>query len=321
MFTIIVLLLVGAGVYVGWFHKFSLEDGTEVKGWVAKYKAEHNANPLDNPKEAFNDIVASVKEEGKKKKEERSSKVESGEPKVEKGVESGELRVERSSKEESGEPREESGMVASSGRKPTEDNPSGLSITSTPLEFEEVLQEAQADPFEKGWNLMSGYFGWLLLGASRNDLINRDNIWAIMSNACKYFKDGLMVDYKDLIAKGESTEDDLWIMPAWMVNAHLLNGIGFFGERMSQYFSGEEYERIKAWYDALAQDRTERTKGPNTQITDEPNAAFWLAELFTILRGEDDAMIEYNRTEYFEVTSDFDIYLPQPKVEGGISEK
>jgi len=293
MFGIILLLLVGAGAYVGWFHKFTLEDGTEVKGWVAKYKAEHNANPLDNPKEAFNDIVATVKEEGGKMKEER-----------------GKMKVES-----------HEGMVANgSNRVPTEDNPSGLSITSYPLDFEEVLQEAQADPFEKGWGLMSGYFGWLLLGASRNDLINRDNIWAIMSNACKYFKDGLMVDYKDLIAKGESTEDDLWIMPAWMVNAHLLNGIGFFGERMHQYFSGEEYERIKAWYDALAKERTERTKGTNTQITDEPNAAFWLAELFTILRGEDDAMIEYNRTEYFEVTSDFDIYLPQPKVQGGICE-
>ena len=333
MFAIILLLLVGATVYVLWFHKFTLPDGTEVKGFLAKYKAEHNADPKDNPKQVLDDLVATARQSkavetavqaakdlaGKTKEKVEGTKAPAAEMTIQEAEPEAGMAVEEAP--EAGmavEEAPEAGMSVTangSNRVPTEDNPSGLSITSHPLDFEEVLQEAQADPFEKGWNLMSGYFGWLLLGASRNDLINRDNMWTIMSNACKYFKDGLVVDYKDLIARGESTEEDLWIMPAWMVNAHLLNGIGFFGERMHQYFSGEEYERIKAWYDALAHERTERTTGPNPQITDEPNAAFWLAELFTILRGEDDAMIEYNRTEYFEVTSDFDVYLPQPKEE------
>ena len=302
MFGIILLLLVGAGAYVGWFHKFTLEDGTEVKGWVAKYKAEHNANPLDNPKEAFDDIVATVKEEGGKMKEER-----------------GKMEVEsQKSKVESHE-----GMVANgSNRVPTEDNPSGLSITSHPLDFEEVLQEAEEDPFGKAWGLMSGYFGWLLLGASRHDWIDKDSIWITMSNGCKYFKDCLIAYYKEQDVKGELTEDDLWLKAAWVVNAHLNNAIGFFIERAEQYFAPEEWEemgpRILAWYDAFYEERSHK-KGTN--ITDEPNAAKWLAKLFTIFRGEDDSMMAYNEVEYFEVTSDFDIYLPQPKVQGGICER
>lgn len=38
--SIVLLLLIGAAVYVLWFHKFTLQDGTEVKGWLAKNKAE-----------------------------------------------------------------------------------------------------------------------------------------------------------------------------------------------------------------------------------------------------------------------------------------
>ncbi|MBQ7631496.1 MAG: hypothetical protein IJS82_01885 [Paludibacteraceae bacterium] len=313
MFSILLLLLVGAGVYVGWFHKFDLEDGSQVKGWVAKYKAEHNANPLDNPKEALDDIVATAK---------KSKTVEAAVQKAKdlKGKKSESDTIEEAPAEEVPEagmaveeaPRE--GIVANgSSRVPTEDNPSGLSITSTPLEFEEVLQEAQADPFDKGWGLMQGYFGWLLLGASRHDWMNSDSIWTTMSNGCQYFKDGLKVDYQEMFEKGEIDEEQMRILPAWMVNSHLNNAIGFFAVRAKKYFSSEVWAeigpRIEAWYDAYCEQRNNES---SDDITDEPNASIWLAKLFTIFRHEPDEMVEYNLTEYFEKTSAFDVHLPEP---------
>lgn len=45
MSTLIFLLLVAAAVYVLWFHKFTLPDGTEIKGWLAKNKAEKGNAP------------------------------------------------------------------------------------------------------------------------------------------------------------------------------------------------------------------------------------------------------------------------------------
>ena len=69
-------------------------------------------------------------------------------------------------------------------------------------------------------------------------------------------------------------------------------------------------------YESMFAECINLTNPPELPATTLVSACY---SIFTILRGEDDAMIEYNRTEYFEVTSDFDIYLPQPKVEGGIS--
>ena len=255
--SIFFLVLLAAAVYFLWFHKYTLQDGTEVKGWLAKYKAEHGNLPFSNAPQ---------------------------------------------------QPAP-SGQTTTSVSMVSEDNPTGLCIHSSRQDFDKVLKEAETDLFGKSWDLLEGYFGWLLLGLTRDDALGGDAAWRIMSKGCAEFKEVLRDYYDDGIKSGEHTKEQRDMLPEWMVNQHLLNAFGFFIQRAHIYIEPSLWNnvegRVNQWYD----DFRALQKARGTEIDQQPIAAEYLARLYTILHNESDAQVAKNEA-LFRQKYQFDFDMP-----------
>lgn len=63
MSSIILLFIIAAAVYVLWFMKFTLPDGTEVKGWLNKYQEEKKGTHTVTPAQPANQPAETTSEE------------------------------------------------------------------------------------------------------------------------------------------------------------------------------------------------------------------------------------------------------------------
>ena len=279
---VVTLLLLCAVVYFLWFHKFVLKDGTEVKGWLAKNKAENESNRQAAASAQGASQMADEDDEDGEEDEEN---------------------VDDSDDEDDGE---EVPVETHLGIE--------LGIDSTPDDFSDVRDEALDDLFNSGWERMKSYYGWLLLGSMRKGLINFDTVWYMISDGYVVTKEALEDYYQEEVESGEKTAEEAETLPAWMANAYLLNGFHLFIEEVHHYFDQDKLEqideRLKQWADDLYAAR--KKAGQKKTVYDEPNAAEFLVRLYNILKGDDEADLPDN-IEMFKALHSFDFELPEVK--------
>lgn len=356
---IITLLLIAAAVYFLWFHKFKLEDGTEVKGFIAKYKAgkgegdgfsapvsdsepspvppapvriqgkavclksygdnklavvkaikDYTTLSLTDAMEAAGEvpvvfihnlsdeeadrIIAEIKNVGGEAAIETDGKID--------GRYSGAQYKEPEEFDEDYVP-ENSGDAE--GAEDLSSDLYGLDIESEPEDFDRVFQEGINDLFGCGWDALEAVFGWLLLGYTRDDKqINRFNAFPMISDYYAKLKDALYDSYKEGVESGEYTEEQLRTFPTLMANVHLLNGFRPFSMYASQYLDPDTLNRINDWIEHF---NTVNVSGQELQ--EKPVAAEELVRVYTILKKQDDSMIEPNRDMFMQKYK-FDFELP-----------
>ena len=285
---VVTLLLLCAVVYFLWFHKFVLKDGTEVKGWLAKNKAENESNRQ-----------AAASAQGASQMADEDD--EDGEEDEDSEEDEEDLDDEFDEDEDEEEPHERQYGVQ-------------LGINSTPDDFSDVRDEALDDLFNSGWERMKSYYGWLLLGSMRKGLINFDTVWYMISDGYIATKSALEDFYQSQVDSGEKTPEEAETLPAWMANAYLLNGFHLFIEEVHHYFDQDKLEqideRLKQWADDLYAAR--KKAGQKNTVYDEPNAAEFLVRLYNILKGDDEADLPDN-IEMFKSQFCFDFELPEVK--------
>lgn len=357
--SILFLLLIAGAVYVLFFHKFTLQDGSEVKGWLAKHKAEQGeggavAAPQRAPKgskgvrlvNCGNNKLAVVKAItenttlGLKASKDAADNApilfiaglaDDEADRIVSAIEAvgGQARVEGAIKADQripwGEakepPAEEEYVDNGEGDTSGEDNgiPSdamGLDMDSSLDDFERVFDIAKHDLFGTGWDAMEACYGWMLLGAAReNDSeINLNTIWEHISNIYAESKEALRAYYREQIEQGEMGEESLDVMPAWFANIYLLNGFNPFIVYAKNYFSDEKwdaiYKDLNRWSSDIYEARNDVPEGRDKQFYDEPNAAEFLVRLYTILMGESDDKLAANKAMFTSKYS-FDFELPK----------
>jgi len=286
---LVTLLLLCAVVYFLWFHKFVLKDGTEVKGWLAKNKAENESNrqaaagAQNAPQPAEEDNEEDFEEDEDSEEDEED------------------LDDEFDEDEDEEEPHERQYGVQ-------------LGINSAPYDFIDVRSEALEDLFDTGWERMKSYYGWLLLGSMRNDLINFTTVWFMIHDGYIATKSALEDFYQSQVDSGEKTPEEAETLPAWMANAYLLNGFSLFIEEVHNCFDQDKLDqiddRLKQWADDLYAAREKA--GQKKTVYDEPNAAEFLVRLYNILKGDEEADIPDN-IEMFKSQFCFDFELPEVK--------
>ena len=289
--SLLTLLLFGAAIYFLWFHKFVLPDGKEVKGWLAKNKAENERNKRVA---ALSDMLQPVDEEEPEEEEDEEDEDEEQDD---------DLADFEPGEEEEEEPHERRYGVE-------------LNIESTPDDFRDVLEEANEDIFGVGWDRMQAYYGWLMLGSTRHDLINNTTVWFMMSDAYNSNKEVMEEYYRKEAEAGEARPDAAQIFPAWFANAHLLNGFNIFLKNVENCFEPEKYkqieERLDKWREDLCEARDRVPAGEGKNVYDEPNATEFLVRLYMILDGRDDDELE-DTIDMFKDLYGFDFELPEVK--------
>ena len=192
----------------------------------------------------------------------------------------------------------------------------GLDMDCTLDDFERVFDIAKNDLFGSGWDAMEACYGWMLLGAAREDdsEININTIWEHISNIYAESKEALRGYYREQIEQGEMPEESLHVMPEWFANIYLLNGFNPFIMHADKYFSDKRWneinERVDRWGADLNEARNYVPEGREKQFYDEPNAADFLVRLHTILMGESDNKLEANKA-MFKSKYSFDFELPK----------
>ena len=276
--SILIILLIAAAVYVLWFHPFKLEDGTEVKGWLAKHNADqsstttagsaasgniaprYNSAPAQSPNEIPDNAPADAEE--------------------------------------------------AQGNEGLSCDAMGLDINSELKDFDRVFEIAKNDLFGEGWDAMEAIFGWLLIGFTRSDReINKYNIWQLISDYYAKLREALNMYYTEQVKKGESTEEQLRTFPTLMANVHLLNGFIPFVHYGARYFDDSTLEvinpRVGAWIDHYFD-----VNKSDMSMYEKPNAAELLVALYTVLNQEDDSRLPENK-EMFEDKYKFDFIMPK----------
>ncbi|MBQ9340390.1 MAG: ribosomal protein L7/L12 [Paludibacteraceae bacterium] len=360
--SILSILIIAAVVYVLWFHKFTLEDGTEVKGWLAKNKALQGNKPAAKADKKVTvkgsavrllqcggnklSVVKAIKDNTTLGLAEAKDAADNtpfvfihnlsadeaerivnvigvfgGKAEVvTDGVIDGrysDARFKDSSESEDADSVDnvvageyEGGEEEGEEDKGLSSDAMGLNIESEPEDFERVFEIFKNDPFGEGWDAMEAIFGWLLLGYTRHDReINKYNVWQLMSDYYVKLREALYEYYKEQVAKGESSEEQLRTYPTLMANVHLLNGFAPFTKYGPRYFDDETLEaigqRVADWMDNF------NTINTNDQaLTEKPVAAEQLVRVYTILNQQEDSMLEGN-TDMFKAKYKFDFEMPK----------
>ena len=264
--SILTLLLIAAAVYFLWFHKFTLPDGTEVKGWLAKNKAKNNESAsqpdVQQPVEEESDEVEFVEEEPERD-EGNWDEMEAPE----------------------------------------------LNIESEPMAFSILRYKATQDLFDTGWDYMTNYYGWLLLGVTRHDLINNDTVWPMIANGYVEHREAFREYYTQRVKEGVFEPSFAETMPVLMANQGLLNGFSVFTAHAREYYDDKTWHRlegrIKSWTENLKKEQ----EAAGDELVGQPVAAVHLVRLYTFLQDQYADSFEDN-TEMFKSLYDFDFVLP-----------
>lgn len=259
MGTLLLLIIFGGAIYVLWFMKFTLPDGTVVKGWLNKFLEEKKGTTIGAPNQAQAPTQAQP--------------------------------VNQPTNQPDDQPVNKPLLEAtplSNG-----DEEFCLGDQSKMADFETALEIAVGNNAfsEESSEAMMEYVAWMLIAGGRTDdpALNVDTIWDHLANAWQQNKEGYEQYYKDEVAKGEAEEWMIEKLPAWFVNNNFLNAISRFVQYAPGHFEQATVFRINV----MSNDLFDARQG-HTQIKQEPCAGDYLAQIYTFLHLGADSMIDVN---------------------------
>ena len=275
MGTLLLLIIFGAAIYVLWFMKFKLADGTEVKGWLNKFLEEKKGttngapqNPAPNPAPAANQPANQPVNQPGKNIDDADNDVK----------------------------------VRHQGRL-------HLGDQSQLKDFELALDIVESnDAFsDESTDAMEEYVAWMLVMTGRIDdpVLNEDTIWGHLANAWARNIEVYERSYDNLLAKGEAEPWQKEKLPAWLVNNTFLNGVSYFIGYAPGHFEQATVHRINEMSHDFADDREGRQNA-----NEEPLAGEYLARIYTIVHMEADSMIAKNIQMFRE---NFPIFFDLPQ--------
>lgn len=256
MGTLILLIIFGAAIYVLWFMKFKLADGTEVKGWLNKFLEEKKGTTIGAPNHAQAPTQAQPASQPANQPVNQPSK-----------------------------------SIDDAGI--DEDGKFHLGSQSKLKNFETAIDIAEGnDAFsDESTTAIEEYVAWMLIAGGRIDdpVLNEDTIWGHLANAWARDIEVYERSYDALIAKGEAEPWQKEKLPAWLVNNNFLNGISYFIQYAPGHFEQATVHRINEMSNDFANDRE-----GHQNANEEPLAGEYLARIYTIIHQEADSMIAKN---------------------------
>lgn len=254
MGTLLLLIIFGAAIYVLWFMKFTLPDGTVVKGWLNKFLEEKKGTTIGAPKQAQAPTKAQP---------------------VNQPVNQPTKSIDNANVDDNN------------------DDEFRLSDQSKLKDFKFALDIVEGnDAFsDESKVAIEEYVAWMLIAGGRTDdpVLNADTIWGHLANAWQLNKECFEQYYKNQVDNGEAEEWQIEKMPAWFVNNNFLNAISQFVQYAPGHFEQATVHRINA----MSNDLFDARQG-HTRVNQEPCAGEYLAQIYTFLRLEADSMIDAN---------------------------